>query len=344
MSRCLLALVLCATAQAREPRLVLETKDARRVVGTVTFAITTPRLKAAEWTIFVARAPELPGQTRVVSTLAPKGVPAKERSALARPVLVARFPAGDRTRSALNVKATYEATLRSRHLKPLADGAKPPVVAPLADAARKAALASVGDIDHASPRFQAWLADKGLRRKEGESDLDLGRRVFLALRRLSKYRYARGMDRKASSVCKDCESDCGGLAHVFVGALRANKVPARALYGRWAESAKADDKLGGAAYFQWHVKAEFFAAGVGWVPADVSSGVLHDKTAEGLRYFGHDDGDFIVFHVDPDLKVDTGRFGVQPLGNLQAPAYWVRGKGTAEGAAAKEGWTVRPAK
>ena len=344
MSRCMLVLLLCATGQAQEPPLVLVTKDAQRVVGMVTYTITAPKLRATEWVVFAALAPELPGQKRVDSRLAPKGVPARERSGLARPILVARIPGTGAKRTSIIVKATYEATLRSRHLKPLATGARPAFVPPLTAAERKGALASVGEIDHASAGFQGWLTDRGFRRKRDESDLGLGRRVFLGLRRRSTYHYVSRMDRKASSVCRTCKSDCGGLANVFVAAMRANKVPARALYGRWAESAKADDKLGGDAYYQWHVKAEFFAVGVGWVPVDVSSGVLHDKTPEGLRFFGQDAGDFLTFHVDPDLKVDTLHFGVQPLGNLQTPAYWVTGGGTVDLVTYKEGWTVRAVK
>ena len=40
--------------------------------------------------------------------------------------------------------------------------------------------------------------------------------------------------------------------------------------------------LSGVEYFQWHVKAEFFARGVGWIPVDCSSAILHDKTPERL--------------------------------------------------------------
>ncbi len=340
----LLLCLIAAPALAQTRAMVLETRDVKRVAGTVTYTVTAPNLKAAEWVVFAASAPELPGQTRVKSTLGPMGASAKELSPLARPVLVGRVPGAGGRQTEVKIEVAYEATLRSRRLRPLAEGEKAPAVTALTAAARAAALGSLGELDHADEGFRKWLKDKGFLRKKGEGDLDLGRRVFLALRSGSSYEYKAGMDRKASAVCKTLKSDCGGLAAVFVAAMRANKVPARSLYGRWAMSAKPEEKIGGVAYFQWHVKAEFFAEKVGWVPVDVSSGVLHDKTPAGLRYFGNDDGDFITFHVDPDLKVNTFHFGAQAVGNLQTPAYWVSGGGTLKGMTTKEGWVVRPVK
>ncbi|MBY0233163.1 MAG: transglutaminase-like domain-containing protein [Gemmataceae bacterium] len=340
MPRCLLLLLLASAAQAQGPRLFLEAKDARRVVGTLAYSPSAPRLAVKEWIVFAASLPELPGQHRVSSKLAPGGKPAQEKGG--RAVLVARVPG--KGKGKLDLSATYEATLRSRRLKPLPAGRKPPAVSAPEGDERKKALASTASIDHASPAFKAWLADKGFRREEGESDLDLGRRVFLGLKRLASYRYDAAADRKASAVCRTCRSDCGGLANVLVAALRANGVPARTLWGRWAASAKPGEKLGGVPWLQWHVKAEFFAEGVGWVPADVSQAVLHDRTPAGLRYFGQDEGDFIVFHVDADLELDTYRFGLKTLPNLQSPAYWAAGTGSFDGATATEGWTVRTAK
>ena len=48
--------------------------------------------------------------------------------------------------------------------------------------------------------------------------------------------------------------------------------------------------MGSVRYFQEHIKAEFYAQGVGWVPVDLSSAVLHDTSDAKLRYFGNDAG------------------------------------------------------
>ena len=122
--------------------------------------------------------------------------------------------------------------------------------------------------------------------------------------------------------------------------LRSQGIPARTLAGRWAVSEKPDDKIGKLEYHQEHVKAEFFAQGVGWVPADLSSAVLHDKTEARLKHFGNDRGDFLTFHFDNDLAVDTVQYGVRTIPLMQKGCYWVRGSGSLENAVIREKWIV----
>jgi hypothetical protein len=47
---------------------------------------------------------------------------------------------------------------------------------------------------------------------------------------------------------------------VYVSALRANGIPARTLVGRWARSAEGTGQLDGQAWYQTHVKTEFFVS------------------------------------------------------------------------------------
>lgn len=327
------------------PREFLEVKDARRVSAVLTFEVTYPNLKAAEWVVFAPAAPELPGQADVKTTLDPAGTPAKDRSPLGRALVTARVPAKTAAEKTTRpVAVTYEATLRSRTLKPLLGGAKAPRVAPLTDAERKLYLADTADIDFAADEFKTWMADKALVRTRRESEITFARRAFLALRSATTYEYRPELDRRASAVCKSGKSDCGGMSVLFAAVMRANGVPARTLFGRWAQSARPDEKLGDTGYYMWHVKAEFFADGVGWVPVDLASGVLHDTSKEGLRFFGHDPGDFLTMHIDPGLKLDTGLFGVETVQNLQEPAVWVSGPGKLDGRTIKQGWRVTEAK
>jgi transglutaminase-like putative cysteine protease len=121
--------------------------------------------------------------------------------------------------------------------------------------------------------------------------------------------------------------------------LRAHAIPARALTGRWALSAERGP--GKEAYDQQHVKAEFFAKGVGWVPVDPALAVVYDKTPDGLRYFGNDEGDFVTMHLDNAMVLDTVYFGRKTVDWLQAPAYWVSGEGSFDGLVTKEKWQVR---
>ena len=337
-----LAAALAVAAQpAAPPRYAVEVKDTRRVAAVLTYHVVCPELKAKEWFVFAAAAPELPGQTKVKTTLSPNGTAAKERGAPGRGLAVARVPATSaELKTTLPIRVAYEAQLRSRTLVELPAGAAAPKVEPLSAAERKQYLAENGEINFAHDAFQKWLRDEGLVR-DREDDIAFARAAFLRVRNTMKYEFVENMDRQASAVCVSRRSDCGGLAVVFAAALRANGIPARTLYGRWARSADADAKLGGAAYYQWHVKAEFYAAGVGWVPADPGAAVEdRGRVPSATRHFGADAGDFLTFHVDGGLGVDAGPFGAQTVGNLQTPAWWASGGGRAPPTRATEGWTV----
>ncbi|HEY1375320.1 MAG TPA: transglutaminase family protein [Gemmataceae bacterium] len=322
---------------------MLDVADAKRVEAVLTADVRCPNMRAAEWVVFAGQAPELTGQTKPTSRLEPGDAEVvKDLSPLARAVLRARVPAGtDALKTGIPIRVSYEVTLRSRHLRPLRSDEKPLAVPDLSAADRTAYLADRGDADMSAAPCRAWLKDANLMRAAGESDVDLARRVFCAIKAKFAYEYRPEMDRHASAVCRSTGSDCGGLSILVVAALRANGVPARTLYGRWALSADPADKVGGVAYFQEHVKAEFFARGVGWVPVDMASGVLHDKDPEGLRYFGQDDGDFIAFHADPELELDTVHFGRQTLTQLQSPVFRVTGGGSLEPETVEQAWRVR---
>jgi transglutaminase-like putative cysteine protease len=234
----------------------------------------------------------------------------------------------------------YRATLWSRRLVPLGRDEKPPAVKDLNNAEREAALRSAGDLAFDGEAFKSWQAEHKLTRGPDEPEIDFARRVFTTIRGQFQYEHVPDMDRAPAAVCQAGKSDCGGLSNLFVASLRSQGIPARTLAGRWATSADPDEKLNGHPYYQYHVKAEFFAAGVGWVPVDMASGILHDRSREGLYYFGYDPGDFITQHIDSNLEVDTIHFGKQQIVVLQRPAFWVTGKGALDDLQVVEGWTV----
>jgi transglutaminase-like putative cysteine protease len=330
---------------ADPPRYAVTAADAGRVRAVLTYDVSYPKLKAKEWIWFAAAAPELPGQVQVKTTTDPAGAAAQTKDSYAHPLLLVRVPARTAAqRTALPMKVTYEATLRSRALEVVPAGKAPPAVADLPAADRKLYLAEHSDFQYKPDAFQAWMKKTGFVRKDGEGEVGFARRVFLGIRSAFTYEYTPDADRSAPAVCKAGKSDCGGLSSLFITVMRANRIPARTLCGRWAQSADPAEKLAGGVYYQWHVKAEFFAAGVGWVPVDMASGILHDKTAEGLTYFGQDPGDFLAFHTDADLTVDTKLFGVEKVANFQSPVYWVNGDGELESMKATEGWVVEKLK
>jgi transglutaminase-like putative cysteine protease len=337
----ILGLLEAAPASGAEPGgnegYALATAPVKQVRAELRFELQAPRLLAREWVVYGAQLPVLPCQTGVSSRLLPDGESGRELSPERRPILRSRIPASTAERkTSLDVRLEYQATLLSRRLvrrKPAADAA--PVAAPDGEE-RRAALAAGKHFDFNSDGFRRWLDDGGLKRGPDEGEIDYARRVFLAIKKGFRYVSNDNLDRLASHVCRAGESDCVGLSILFVSTLRAAGIPARSLVGRWAKSGEE----GGQGYNQWHAKAEFYAQGVGWIPADPACAVVHDRSPEGLVFFGNDPGDFLVMHLDTDLVCDTLAFGRQTVALLQRPAHWMTGSGSFEGATTREYWTV----
>ena len=303
--------------------------SAKHVQDELTFGFGAPQIVADEWVVFACRLPELAGQVNVRSSLLPGGQPGRDLSALGRPLLMTRLPAREaEIRDRLTVRVEYEATLLCRRLERREPGATPgPAVAPLGPKDRREALASSHHFDFETPGFRRWLEDRKLRRDRDENEVDFARRVFLEIRRGFKIATADPMDRSSSNVCQAGRSDGLGLTILLASALRANQIPARVLCGRWAFPSQP----GRNAADEPHIKAEFFAAGVGWVPVDLLSAIELDKSKEGLVYFGEDQGDFLTLHVDTDIEFNTIFFGRKTMEILQGPSFWVVGSGGFEG-------------
>jgi hypothetical protein len=335
----LFCLVGQASAESTYGIRVAKTKTIR---GVYSFVIHSPNLAAKEWILFAAQAPELPGQSHTSSRLLPDGQAFRDLSDRHRQLLRAQILVSDETqRHTLRGQIEWQATLYSRNLErrePNVSYSSPPV---LSTSEHRAALAETTTLDYSQDVFQQWLRKHRLHKTANESDLDFGRHAFLAITHALRYDYAELMDRHASHICQTDRADCGGMCALFAATLRANGVPARMLMGRWARSADPHGTLDGAPYHQQHVKAEFYANGVGWIPVDLSSAVTHDKTPEGLRYFGHDHGDFLTVQLDPDVQVDSVHWGVKSLPLLQSFHYYVTGKGKLENVTFDRDWQVQ---
>jgi hypothetical protein len=320
----------------------LVTQPAQRVAATLSVKIDAPSLNTTEWVFLAARPPDLPYQTDVTTGMTPQGKPTRDLTDLKRPMLIARLPARTAAqRRETQVKLTVQASLHSRRL--ISGTAPRSAKSPLLSAQeRQLALGVNTLVDHQNAEFRDWLAESQLQKAPAERDLDFARRVFTFLRGHCGYEFKENQERRASVVCKTGQSDCGGHAALFVATLRANGVPARVLIGRWATSSKPDAKLEGLAYTQTHVKAEFFAEGIGWTPVDLSQAVTDKREhADPMAYFGNDPGDFLVFHIDHDLKVNSIHFGVKTIDGLQGIQYYAPGPGTFDGCTTKETWDVR---
>jgi hypothetical protein len=141
------------------------------------------------------------------------------------------------------------------------------------------------------------------------------------------------MDRKSTAVSIMMKSDAGGISNLFVAILRANKVPARSLWGRMVMTAAEMEKQKIKGSNQMSVRCEFFAEDIGWVPADPGSALYSKKNKiDPDTCFGIDYAAFFTQHVDPNIDVHN------PLSNkriniiaLQSPAYWIYTQATTLG-------------
>jgi transglutaminase-like putative cysteine protease len=105
--------------------------------------------------------------------------------------------------------------------------------------------------------------------------------------------------------------ECGDYSCLFVALCRASGIPARPVVGRWARSVKND----------WHVWAEFFLPGYGWVPADPTV-----EDSSGGNYFGHLDNQRLIFNKQTYVVLDPApQFFPGVCGILQTWLWEYRG-------------------
>ena len=132
-------------------------------------------------------------------------------------------------------------------------------------------------------------------------------------------------DIKAMLEAKNLGGKCGDLNALFVGLARAAGVPARDVYGvRVAASAHGYKSLGvGSPSISkaQHCRAEFFAAGIGWVPvdpADVRKVVLEEPpgklamddpkvVAARKRLFGSWEMNWLAYNTGHDVVLPHSR-------------------------------------
>lgn len=292
------------TAPAPPPPWHIVRQPAGRVSVDYTVSLRHPAAPAPlTWAVLAPGGVEVPGQRVVAGTLAvsapgdaeplAEGARSRDPGPVAQPWLLAEV-GDERLSEGLDARwqATVELWRSDRRPGP------GPRVSPLGARERNAYLAATPTLDWDAPAFQAYLDAEGLRRWPGEADWAFGERIYAHLLATKRYDGPVG---RPSEVCARAGSDCGGLAMLYAGILRASGVPARTLWGRWALSEEPD-------YGQWHVKAEFWAEHVGWVPVELAGALTWDLD-DPLALLGTDGGDFVTFHIDPDLAFDLPTLG-----------------------------------
>lgn len=320
------------------PQFHMETLPGKRVQASETYVFDYPDAKALDWDIFAAKPPVINDhQDRISATMEiagyGNGKEEPDLSTYTRPVLHAIVPASTPVlKKHLAVTVTYTATVYPRQLM-----LGPPItpVEPLTALTREAYLATDREQDFTDKNFQNWLDINHLRKQPQDSDLDIAYRAYQFIKQHYTYKWTT-QDHRASKLCGDSWSDCGGVSTLFVATMRANKIPARVLIGRSLYSGTADDTNA-----QCHAKSEFFAAGIGWVPIEMS-GALGTPDSESPKFFGLFNGDLLVLHRGIDLTLKTAHFGTQTAGVMQGLCWWCHGEGTLTTGKITGTWTVKP--
>ncbi|MGE0710854.1 MAG: transglutaminase family protein [Planctomycetota bacterium] len=343
-----LLLALATATQAQEQRAPapdyqggewhLERAAGKRVVAELEGSIHAPALEAEEWLLVVAAAPRhalssVERQWLWAETGGRKSTGRAAREPGGRELLVLRVASLPEEGKGLRYLVRYELTTAAVTLRP--GPATPGQPHERANARElRQHLEKTKLFAFEDPGFAAWMRAQGLVRKDGERDLAFGYRVLEALGKGFRYAYPpKSPARTCPEVARDGASDCGGLSALAVSILRANRVPARLLVGRWVVQPQQPEEP------QFHVKFELWAEGIGWVPCDGSGAVQWRGGAQAA--FGRCGANFLVMHVDPDLEVDSVHWGKKRYDFLQGALWWVTGRGTLEGKQEESRWTVQ---
>ncbi len=167
-------------------RYALEVKPAQRVQAVLTTGLPRRDSGAGPWYLFAPQAPELPGQREVRTTFVPEGKVVTEASPLKRPFFLARI--NEETREDQEV-LTIEATLYARRLRPLATGRQAPEVPDLTPEEVQWYTRSSRTLDADATPLRDWIERSDLKRKDGESDMALARRVFSTIKHHLTYEF-----------------------------------------------------------------------------------------------------------------------------------------------------------
>ncbi|MEO9590622.1 transglutaminase-like domain-containing protein [Rhodopirellula bahusiensis] len=287
--------------------------------------------------------PDLPGQKLIQGSTTPGSKNIVDKSVFKRVIRRCRMEVQDESqRHSAKFRCNDKLQLFARSLTYNRNTSLNNKVQPLSPDDRQNFLHSTPEYDYPSEVFQRWKSKNRLKRDRNEGEVRFARRVFQNLATTFRYSYVPSEDRTASRLCLSEATDCGGLSTLFASVMRSEGVPARILSGRWASSARPGEKLNDHPYYQYHVIAEFHAQGVGWIPVDTSSAILHDRTESKLKYFGQSPGDFITYHIDPCVEFETDLYGSYRADYFQIPLMWVRGEGSLDDYRHQESWTVTP--
>ena len=119
-------------------------------------------------------------------------------------------------------------------------------------------------------------------------------------------------------ACDAKYGNCSDFHSVFIGLCRARGIPARFSIGFPLPEKRGEGEIGG-----YHCWAEFYLAGYGWVPVDISEARKHPELAE--YYFGAHTEDRVQFSTGRDVTLAPPQKG-EPLNYIVYPYAELDGK------------------
>jgi transglutaminase-like putative cysteine protease len=165
------------------------------------------------------------------------------------------------------------------------------------------------------------IAERARRVAGGETNVvNLARRFYDDVRTSMKYdKSGAGWGRgDALWACDSRRGNCTDFHAVFIGMCRASGIPARFAIGFAIPETRGAGEIAG-----YHCWAEFYVAGLGWVPVDISEAAKHPELAE--YYFGAWTEDRVEFTRGRDLVLVPPQKG-EPLNFFVYPYLEVDGK------------------
>lgn len=270
----------------------MEVAPVRKVIVTEEHTMSAPQIFMETWGVGFGTCPNDEGQTRTNLEISALGTRHGVREIEDREggnYWLLEAVGNDQTRRSLTVRYKVSLTLNQRTL---AEGA--PKTAPtLNDRARWLRTPEADDRNAA----QQWAARASLKRENGERDVVFAQRLLDKIQTSFRYNFIQGGERGVPGCVRNGFGACGELNSLAVDVLRLNQIPARTRHGR---NAGENVTFGVESVWSYHVAAEFWGEGIGWVPIEASAmGTAKDERGTELKPFlGRAAGDHVSKHYN----------------------------------------------
>lgn len=270
----------------------METTKANSVVITEEHTMAAPNIWMITWGVGFGTCPSDEGQTLDDLEISAYGVRYGVRKIFDQygsQYWLLEAPANDRTRTTLTIRFKATLTLNRRILK---EG--PPEKEPTLP--NRSSWLRIDEPEDAAVA-QKWIQSRGLRRIDGERDVVFAKRVLEHIQKGFRYKFIENGERGVPACVRNGFGACGELNALAVDILRLNGIPARLRQGR---NAGTNVAWGPETTNSYHVAAEFWGEGIGWIPIEASA-TGPDSNERGLEikpFLGVANGDHVSKHYN----------------------------------------------